>query len=113
MNITSLLDKKAAVQIEIIRQLLFQNGQMSRQGLAKQVNLTTTALKVYLADIVYICQPLGENFQLSDEQGQIILDFSSDINLDKILQSYLEKSLAYQILIFIFEHKKFSIFQLT
>lgn len=113
MNLDDLLDKKEALQVEIIRQFLFQDGKLNKQKLAKKVNLTQNALKEYVAEIVHICQPLGKYFsiQLVDKEWQ--LDFSSDINLDKIILTYLNNCLAFQILNFVFENKKFSTFQLT
>lgn len=113
MKIDKFLDKKEAVQIEMIRQLLFHAGKMPSKTLAEEVNLTQNALKDYLVDIVQMCQPLGERFILRLEAKEVMLDFSADINLDKILLAYLNQSLGYQILNFVFEHKKFSTFQLT
>ncbi len=113
MKIDIFLDKKEATQIEIIRQLLFHAGKISSKTLAEQVNLTQPALKDYLTDIVQMYQPLGERFELTLEAKEVRLAFSSDINLDKILLTYLHHSLGYQILEFVFEHKKFSTFQLT
>lgn len=113
MKIDVFLDKKEATQIDIIRQLLFHAGKMSSKVLAEQVGLTQNALKDYLTDIVQMCQALGERFELTLEAKEVRLAFSTDINLDKILLTYLHHSLGYQILEFVFEHKKFSTFQLT
>ena len=113
MKIDVFLDKKEATQIDIIRQLLFHAGKMPSKALAEQVGLTQNALKDYLADIVQMCQTLGERFELTLEAKEVRLAFSSDINLNKILLTYLNSSLGYQILEFVFKHKKFSTFQLT
>ena len=112
-TMTVFLDKKEATQIDIIRQLLFHAGKMPSKALAEQVGLTQNALKDYLADIVQMCQTLGERFELTLEAKEVRLAFSSDINLNKILLTYLNSSLGYQILEFVFKHKKFSTFQLT
>ncbi|GHU39791.1 transcriptional regulator [Bacilli bacterium] len=101
------------MQVDIIRQLLFHAGKMPSKNLAELVGLTQHALKDYLADISQMCQSLGARFDLKLEQKQVTLAFSTDINLDKIMLAYLDQSLGYQILRFVFEHKKFSTFQLT
>lgn len=113
MKVDVFLDNKEGTQIDIIRQLLFHAGKMTQKTLAKEVGLTQNALKDYVSDIVQVCQPLGEQFEIELEQKEVQLSFSSDINLDKILLAYLNNSLSYQILGFVFEHKKFSTFQLT
>jgi hypothetical protein len=113
MKIEVFLDKREGTQLEIIRQLLFYEGKMTKKALAEEVSLTQNALEGYLADIVQRCQPLGEHFEIRSNSKTVQLDFSSDINLDKILLAYLDASLGYQILRFVFEHKKFSTFQLT
>ncbi|MBR6895825.1 MAG: hypothetical protein IKN23_07190 [Lactococcus sp.] len=56
MNIELLLDKKEALQVEIIRQLLFQNDKLTKQTLAKKMTLTQNVLKEYLSDILLDCQ---------------------------------------------------------
>ncbi|MDN6212539.1 MAG: helix-turn-helix domain-containing protein [Lactococcus sp.] len=113
MNIELLLDKKEALQVDIIRQLLFQNDKLTKQILAKKMNLTQNVLKEYLSDILLDCQSLGDYFIITAEEKSLQLDFSSDINFDKIVHYYLNQSLTYQILKFVFEHKKVSIFQLS
>ena len=113
MHIESLLDKKEVIQVEIIRFLLFQTKKTTKQTLAKKVKLTQNALKEYLVDIVTTCQSLGETFNISIEEKELAITFSSDINFDKIILAYVNQSLAYQILRYVLEHKKVSIFQLS
>ncbi|MDN6013935.1 MAG: hypothetical protein L0I12_09235, partial [Lactococcus sp.] len=103
MNIELLLDKKEALQVDIIRQLLFQNDKLTKQILAKKMNLTQNVLKEYLSDILLDCQSLGDYFIITAEEKSLQLDFSSDINFDKIVHYYLNQSLTYQILKFVFE----------
>jgi hypothetical protein len=113
MKLDDLLDKKEALQVEIVRQFLFHDGKINKQKLAKKVNLTQNALKEYLMEITLLCQPLGAYFEIKQVDKEWQLDFSSDINLDKIIMTYLRHSLAFQILEFVFKNKKFSTFQLT
>ena len=77
MNIELLLDKKEALQVEIIRQLLFQNDKLTKQTLAKKMTLTQNVLKEYLSDILLDCQTLGNYFVITAEEKALQLDFSS------------------------------------
>src|SRR5574337_1949436 len=77
------------------------------------MKLKKNELKKYLSDIILDCQSLGDYFVITTEEKTIQLDFSADINFDKIVLHYLNQSLTYQILKFVFEHKKVSIFQLS
>lgn len=113
MQIETLLDKKEALQVNIIRLLLCQTQTTTKQALAQKVKLTQNALKEYLFDIVSTCQSLGQHFDITTEEKTLAIQFSSDINFDKIVIAYVNQSLAYQILRFILEHKKVSIFQLS
>lgn len=113
MHIETLLDKKEMIQVDIIRLLLFQTKQTTKQALAKKVNLTQNALKDYMLDIVTTCQSLGESFSITTEEKALAITFSSDINFDKILLAYVNQSLSYQILRYVLVHKKVSIFQLS
>lgn len=113
MYIESLLDKKEVIQVDIIRLLLCQTKKMTKQALAKQVNLTQNALKDYLLDIIRTCQSLGESFSITIDAKELDIVFSTDINFDKIVLAYVNQSLSYQILRYVLEHKKVSIFQLS
>lgn len=113
MQIESLLDKKEGLQITIIRLLLWQTKKTTKQELAKEVKLTQNALKDYLLDIVTTCQSLGHHFEITIEEKVLEMQFSTDINFDKIVIAYVNQSLAYKILRFILEHKKVSIYQLS
>lgn len=113
MDVETLLDKKEATEVAIIRLLLFQTQKMTKQVLATKVNLTQNALKEYLLDIEATCQSLGRYFTITTQEKGLEISFSTDINFDKILLRYINQSLSYQLLRFVLEHKKVSIFQLS
>ncbi|MGM0215251.1 helix-turn-helix domain-containing protein [Enterococcus sp. AZ109] len=113
MRIDELLEKKEQLQLEILRQLIVQGGQVPVADLRKVVGLSRNAFEQYVEDLVYVCQVSHIPLQLVYENSELILQLPAENNLADVVELLTSESLHFQILEYLLYHKEFTIVQLV
>lgn len=111
MQIDALLEKKEAIQVQMLRAIVLAGGQISFTALREVTKLSKTAFEQYVKELAEFGQQTKE-YHLRYLDTTIALDFSETVNLEMVIINLVEKSSYFQILQFALNHPTFTTTQL-
>lgn len=113
MKIEQLLEKREQIQLEILKQLILNNGRLSITRLCNHVELARPSFNQYISELNEQAKSLEKNLRVFIEGEELVLEMAADLNLFEIISTFLQDSLKFQLLEFLLVHRKFSIVQLA
>ncbi|MTD41360.1 transcriptional regulator [Erwinia sp. CPCC 100877] len=113
MRIEALLDKKEAREITILKSVLLAGGRMEDTALLEYLGVSKAAFESDLTELTYYLKPYQQECSLFYDGRWVILELADHFSINKIIDDYLQESLKFQLLDYLFQHQEFTIAQLT
>lgn len=113
MKIEQLLEKKAQLQVLILREMVLHGGTVGTNQLREQVNLSKTSFDQYIAEIPMIGRMMGKKVAIKRNEFQVTLELAEDVSLEKIILFLVQQSLKFNLLVYLLEHHQASIVRLA
>lgn len=113
MKIEDFLEKKESFQVQIIKALILASGQLSYQSLRSHLGISKGSLESYLGEIVDYLETYGEDCYLTNDGQKVELFLSGDFPIFNVYRDYVTRSLKYQLLDYVFQHREFTVVKIT
>lgn len=115
MELFNLLEKNGKIQISIIHYLLDKNLTADIPKLLNDLAVTPFLFNNNIEELAFILKALelDLSLEINHEKNQITLKKSNQTNLDKLYYYYLQESTKYQILLHLYHHSSYSIYELS
>lgn len=115
MELFNLLEKNDKIQISIIHYLLDKNLTADIPKLLNDLVVTPFLFNNNIEELAFILKALklDLSLEINHEKNQITLKKSNQTNLDKLYYYYLQESTKYQILLHLYHHSSYSIYELS
>ncbi|MFK4566908.1 helix-turn-helix domain-containing protein [Enterococcus sp. UD-01] len=113
MKIEALLDKKEAREIAILKKVLLVGGRIEDTELLEYLGVSKAAFESDLTELTYYLKPYEKDCSLFYDGRWVELKLADHFSIDKIIDDYLQGSLKFQLIDYLFQHQEFTIAQLT
>ncbi|AMB93555.1 helix-turn-helix domain-containing protein [Aerococcus sanguinicola] len=113
MQISQLMERSQAATYQVVHQLIHQAGPLATKTLKDQVDLSQATLDKYLRAIQEAGQVGDIAWRLDWQGDQVNLWLDHQLSLEDILAYFLQDSIKYQILDYLFDKGEFAINQLA
>lgn len=115
MNLIQLIEKNDRIQISILQYLLDNGPELASQDIMDALSISRFVFKNNIEGLREQLQnhniPLS--IQLQPEKDLIRFEKSDHADLRPLYYAYLQRSADYQLLVYLFEHSRFSILGLA
>lgn len=110
MKLTELMDKHQQVQITIFQWILKSEGAIRIKDLERELAISVPTLQKEIRSLETALELFDDESKLMKlDNDYLSLHLSNEFSVKAFVYSYLEQALDYQIVSFIFQHKKVSI----
>ncbi|WP_270607587.1 helix-turn-helix domain-containing protein [Enterococcus thailandicus] len=115
MNLLNLLDKNSRIQISMVHFLLDYNAKTSTTTMIEELALTRFLFETNIEEVGSTLEQLNIGLSLTYDKihNSITLQKDNHTSLDKFYYYYLNRSVDYQILIYLYQHPSYSIVDLS
>lgn len=115
LNLLNLLDKNSRIQISMVHFLMDYNTKTNITAMIEELSLTRFLFETNIKEVSNILDQLdiGLSLKYDKTQDHITLQKDNHTSLDKFYYYYLEDSVGYQILIYLYRHPNYSIVELS
>ncbi|MDK6804491.1 helix-turn-helix domain-containing protein [Aerococcus sp. UMB7834] len=113
MQISQLMERSQAATYQVVHQLIQQAGPLPIKTLKDQVDLSQATLDKYLRAIQEAGQAGEMAWRLDWQDDQVNLWLDQHLSQEEILAYFLQDSIKYQVLDYLFEKGEFAINQLA
>ncbi|MCB5956045.1 helix-turn-helix domain-containing protein [Enterococcus sp. CWB-B31] len=113
MRVESLLDKKKAREIRLLKKVVLEGGQISDAALIKYLNISKASLENDLKALNCGLKVYGNDCCLFYDGQQIKVELAAHFSMARVINDYLQQSLKFQLIDYLFIHREFTIIQLT
>ena len=108
MNYESLLDKKEATQLKLLKELILSSGEGNISLLAKKLKVSKSSLESYIEDLHEVLETYQGKIVLVEEGSNLQLNMANTFSLVQMETDFYLNSTKYQILSYLFQHREFS-----
>lgn len=112
MRLDDLLEKKEAIQIQLLRQLVLAGGQMATGKLREQSSVSKSAFEQYIQGLEQEARAHPECFTLKNDGVTIVLQFAANYNLEMLLTRWVSQGIYFQLMDFVLHHPDYTTVQL-
>lgn len=114
MKLTELMDKHQQVQLAIFQTIIESEQAVSMKTLEKRTKVSLPTLQKEIRSLSFELNNFDQNSSLvKTDNDSLTLKLSNTFRIKEFIYSYLVQAQDYQILYFIFKHKKVSITKMT
>ncbi len=115
LNLLNLLDKNSRIQISMVHFLLDYNAKTSTTTMIEELALTRFLFETNIEEVGSTLEQLNIGLSLTYDKihNSITLQKDNHTSLDKFYYYYLNRSVDYQILIYLYQHPSYSIVDLS
>lgn len=112
MQIDALLEKKEAIQVQMLRAMVLAGGKVPLATLRERTGLSKTAFEQYMKEVIQFGHK-HNYYTIIYEDTMVENTFAEAINLEYIIVQLVEQSSYFQLLQFALHHATFTTVQLT
>ncbi len=110
MKLTELMDKHQQVQMTIFQRIIKSEGAVRIKDLEQELDVSVPTLQKEIRSLETALELFDEESKLVRLDNEYLsVQLANEFSVKKFVYSYLEQALDYQILLFVFQHKKVSI----
>ncbi|ANZ66168.1 hypothetical protein AYR63_02760 [Secundilactobacillus paracollinoides] len=113
VKLFELLDHSDVRQIKMIQLLSKQQRALTVNQIAKTFAINVSTVREDIKLIAFNLQTLGPNLVIVNIDGEVSLQHSGDVSFSDGYYHYLHKSVKYQVLIYLLNHRQFKIQKLA
>lgn len=108
MNYESLLDKREATQLRLLKELMLSNGKGTVSLMAKKLNVSKVSLESYIEDLHEVLLTYNGDIKLIETGSELRLEMTNTFSMTQVETDFYLSGIKYQILHYLFHHKEFS-----
>lgn len=113
VKLFELLDHSDVRQIKMIQLLSKQQRALTVNQIAKTFAINVSTVREDIKLIAFNLKTLGPNLVIVNIDGEVSLQHSGDVSFSDVYYHYLHKSVKYQVLIYLLNHRQFKIQKLA
>ncbi|WP_082620411.1 helix-turn-helix domain-containing protein [Secundilactobacillus collinoides] len=113
LKLFELLDHSDVRQIKMIQLLSKQRGSLTVNQIAKTFAINVSTVREDIKLIAFNLKALGPKLAVVNIDGEVSLLHSGDVSFSDVYYHYLHKSVKYQVLIYLLNHRQFKIQRLA
>ncbi|MGF2188996.1 helix-turn-helix domain-containing protein [Vagococcus fluvialis] len=108
MNYESLLDKREATQLKLLKELMLSNGKGTISLMAKKLKVSKVSLESYIEDLHDVLEAYNGDIKLIEEGANLSLSMTNTFSMTQVETDFYLNGIKYQILNYLFHHREFS-----
>ncbi|MDG0108744.1 hypothetical protein L0C94_23045, partial [Salmonella enterica subsp. enterica] len=108
MNYESLLDKREATQLKLLKELMLSNGKGTISLMAKKLKVSKVSLESYIEDLHDVLETYNGDIKLIEEGANLSLSMTNTFSMTQVETDFYLNGIKYQILNYLFHHREFS-----
>ncbi|MHC5217878.1 helix-turn-helix domain-containing protein [Enterococcus sp. LJL128] len=113
MKIEELLDKKEAREVQLLKKAILSGGTVSEEILISYLGISKASLESDISELGYYLKPYEKDCRLFYDGRQVKVDFTDHFSISTVIGDYLQSSLKFQLINYLFQYREFTIVQLT